>query len=43
LAKGYGMQSFKAQDRGQLEDALHQALALHAPVLIEVSTLAPQS
>lgn len=43
LAKGYGMQSFKACDRVQLAQALHQALALHAPVLIEVSTLAPQT
>ncbi|RMP62849.1 hypothetical protein ALQ18_02303 [Pseudomonas marginalis pv. marginalis] len=43
LAKGYGMQSFKAEDRAQFQAALHQALALHAPVLIEVSTLAPQN
>lgn len=43
LAKGYGMQSFKADDRAELEHALKSALELNAPVLVEVSTLPPQS
>jgi benzoylformate decarboxylase len=42
LAQGYGMQSFNARNKAQLEEALRQALALQAPVLIEVDTLAPQ-
>ncbi|WP_249674403.1 benzoylformate decarboxylase [Pseudomonas abieticivorans] len=41
LAKGYGMHAIKAENRDQLAGALHQALALNAPVLIEVSTLGP--
>ncbi|MCF5723174.1 benzoylformate decarboxylase [Pseudomonas syringae] len=41
IANGYGMHAIKVQDRAQLEDALHQALAKSAPVLIEVATLGP--
>lgn len=41
VAKGYGMRSIKVEDRVQLEDALHEALAVNAPILIEVSTLGP--
>ncbi|GAB7531482.1 benzoylformate decarboxylase [Pseudomonas sp. 3A(2025)] len=41
LAKGYGMHAIKAGDQAQLTAALSEALALKAPVLIEVSTLGP--
>lgn len=41
LAKGYGMQSIKAENAGEFKEAIQKALALRAPVLIEVSTVSP--
>ena len=36
LADSFGVASFKANDAGQLEDALHKAFALNAPALVWV-------
>lgn len=43
LAKGYGMNAVKVDTQGKLRDALASALAAKAPILIEVSTLAPNA